>query len=144
MLWELEKPSGAKSVSESDVKSLNLAAGLSELMYNRIPHEDPLYEGASKGFVGVAVDVIARLVRSEPGFLPLLEQLGLADLGSITGSPEVEDAIAAVESVSNPRRKFGRHLTAEENTAIEERALLVTRKHFEDELGYKNEDVGAR
>jgi hypothetical protein len=48
---------GAKSVSESDVKSLNLAAGLSELMYNRIPHEDPLYEGASKGFVGVAAAV---------------------------------------------------------------------------------------
>jgi hypothetical protein len=29
------------------------------------------------------------------------------------GSPEVSDAIAAVESVSNPRRKFGRRLTAD-------------------------------
>jgi hypothetical protein len=61
-----------------------------------------------------------------------------------SGSPEVSDAIAAVESVSNPRRKFGRpHFTAEENTAIEERAVLVTREHFENELGYKTEDVGA-
>jgi hypothetical protein len=143
-LWELAKPSGATSVSESDVKSLNLAAGLSEMMYNRIPDDTP-YEGGSKGVVGVAVDVIARLVGNERGFLPLLEQLGLADVGSITDageSPAVEDAIAAVEAVSNPRRKFGRRLTAEENAAIEERAVVVTREHFEDELGYATEDVG--
>lgn len=59
------------------------------------------------------------------------------------GSPEVGDAIAAVESVSNPRRKFGRRFTAEENAAIEARAVLVTRQHFENELGYKTEDVGT-
>jgi len=58
------------------------------------------------------------------------------------GSPEVSDAIAAVESVSNPRRKFGRRFTAAENAAIEERALLVTREHFENELGYSTKDVG--
>lgn len=147
ILWELEKPSG-QSVSESEVKSLNLAAGLSELMYKRISDDHTLYEGGSKGFVGVAVDVIARRVgSSEPGLYPLLEQLGLADLGSITGvgdSAEVADAMAAVESVSNPRRKFGRRFTAEENAAIEERAVHVTREHFEDELGYATEDVGKR
>jgi hypothetical protein len=60
-----------------------------------------------------------------------------------SGSPEVSDAIAAVESVSNPRRKFGRRFTAVENAAIEERAVLVTREHFENELGYETEDVGA-
>jgi hypothetical protein len=65
MVWELEKPSGAESVSESDVKSLNLAAGLSELMHNRIPHEDASDEGPFKGFVGAAVDVITTLVGSE-------------------------------------------------------------------------------
>jgi hypothetical protein len=43
-------------------------------------------------------------------------------------SPAVSDAIAAVESVSNPRRKSGRRLSAVENAAIEERAVLVTRE----------------
>ncbi|MGO9286203.1 MAG: protein NO VEIN domain-containing protein [Mycobacterium sp.] len=66
----------------------------------------------------------------------------LAGIGR-NGSPEVRDAIAAVESVSNPRRKFGRRFTAAENAAIAERAVLVTRQHFEDELGYETEDVGA-
>lgn len=146
MLWELEKPSGATSVSESDVKSLNLAAGLSTLMYERISDDHTLYEGGSKGFVGVAVDVIARRVgSSEPGLYPLLGQLGLEDLGSVTRvgqSPTVEDAIAAIEEVSNPRRKFGRRFSAAENTAIEERAVQVTREHFEKNLGYVTEDVG--
>ncbi len=59
-----------------------------------------------------------------------------------SGSPEVSDAIAAVEWVSNPRRKFGRRFSAAENAAIEERAVLVTREHFENELGYQTEDVG--
>jgi hypothetical protein len=34
-------------------------------------------------------------------------------------------------------------LTAEENAVIEERAVHVTREHFEDELGYETEDVGT-
>jgi hypothetical protein len=139
-LWELEKPSGATSVTESDVKSLNLAGGLSTSVYNRVAQKD-----SYKGFVGAMIDVIAALVGNEPGLLPLLEQLGLADLGSIISvgeSPEVADAIAAVQSVSNPRRKFGRRFTAAENAAIAERAVLVTREHFEDELGYTTEDVG--
>ena len=54
----------------------------------------------------------------------------------------MSDAIAAVESVSNPRRKFGRRFTAAENAAIEEGAVLVTREHFENELGYSTKDVG--
>lgn len=99
MLWELDKPSGATSVSESDVKSLNLAAGLSELMYNRIRRDDALYEGGSKGFVGVAVDVIAALVTSEPGFLPLWDQLGLADLGFTNAGEAAEVTAVAVDQV---------------------------------------------
>ena len=67
----------------------------------------------------------------------------LAGIGR-SGSPAMSDAIAAVESVSNPRRKFGRRFSAAENAAIEERAVLVTREHFESELGYETEDVGAR
>jgi len=86
-------------------------------------------------------------VRIPDEWVDQLEELWsnhLAALGR-NGSPEVSDAIAAVESVSNPRRKFlRRRLTAEENAAIEERAVVVTRKHFEDELGYKTEDVGKR
>ena len=39
--------------------------------------------------------------------------------------------------MSNLRRKFGRRFTAVENAAIEERAVLVTREHFENELGYE-------
>jgi hypothetical protein len=66
---------------------------------------------------------------------------------SITGvgeSPAVADAIAAVESVSNPRRKVGRRFTAAENAVIEERAVVVTKEYFENELGYETEDVGAK
>jgi Domain of unknown function (DUF3883) len=74
-----------------------------------------------------------------------LEEMWSNHLAGIdqNGSPAVSDAIAAVESVSNPRRKFGRRFTAVENAAIEERAVLVTREHFENELGYETEDVGA-
>jgi hypothetical protein len=140
-LWELEKPSGATLVTESDAKSLNLAGGLSTWAYERVAQKD-----SYKGFVGAMIDVIVAQDRNEPDLLPLVEQLGLGDLGSITSpgeNPEVADAIAAVESVSNPRRKFGRRFTAAENAAIEERAVLVTCEHYADELGYKTEDVGA-
>ncbi|QUR68158.1 protein NO VEIN domain-containing protein [Mycobacterium spongiae] len=145
LLWELEKPAGAQPVSESHVKSLNLAAGLSKSVYDRISDEDTWPERARKAFVAAAVDVVANLTGSEPGFLPLLQQLGLADLGSTTDvgrSPEVADAIAAVESVSNPRRMFGTRLTAAQKTAIEERAVQVTRDCLEDEFGYSTKDVG--
>jgi hypothetical protein len=57
-------------------------------------------------------------------------------------SPQVADAVAAVEELSNPRRNFGRRFTAAENKAIEERAVHVTRDHFEKKLGYVTEDVG--
>jgi hypothetical protein len=57
-------------------------------------------------------------------------------------SPEVADAIAAVESVANPRRKFGMRFSAAEIKAIEDRAVQVTREHFEKQLCYATEDVG--
>jgi hypothetical protein len=60
-----------------------------------------------------------------------------------SGSLPVENPIAnSVESAINPRRKFGRRFTAEENAAIEERAVFVTRERFE-EKGYETKDVGA-
>lgn len=57
--------------------------------------------------------------------------------------PEMQDeAIAAVESVSNPRRTFGSNLTADETKAVEQRAVQVTRDHFHA-LGYDTQDVGS-
>ena len=137
-LWDLDVPAGTIAVTESDVKNLNLAGGLSGGMDSSLR--------TIQGFGGAAVDVITARIGNEPGYLPLLQRLGLADLGTITGQgsfAEVSDAIAAVESVSNPRRRFGRRFTAAENAAIEERAVLVTREHFENELGYETEDVGT-
>ena len=129
-LWELDKPSGATSVSESDVKSLNLAAGLSELMYNRIRRDDALYEGGSKGFVGVAVDVIAVLVTSEPGFLPLRKQLGLADLGSIAGAGEAAEVSAvAVDQVPLAAMNIERtEVERSVSTAVTQNEAQLTRR----------------
>jgi Domain of unknown function (DUF3883) len=140
-LWELEKPSGATSVTESDVKSLNLAAGLSDDMYRYV-----VGDGETIGFVDAAVDLFTTLMGSEPVYVPLLNELGFANRGTISGvvgSPDAVDAIAALEAVNNPRRKFAKRLSAAENKAIEERAVLqVTREHFEKKLGYATEDVG--
>jgi hypothetical protein len=40
--------------------------------------------------------------------------------------------------------KFGRRFSAAENAPIEERAVLVTREHFEDELGYDIDPTSPR
>jgi Domain of unknown function (DUF3883) len=74
-----------------------------------------------------------------------MNELGFANRGTISGvvgSPDAVDAIAALEAVNNPRRKFAKRLSAAENKAIEERAVQVTREHFEKKLGYATEDVG--
>lgn len=140
-LWDLEVPAGETVVNESDVKRLNIAGGLVEGTYRR------LRGTRTQGFAGAAVDVIGHIIGNEAGFVPLLQQLGLDDVGTYmpqNSSPEVADAIDAVESVIHPRRKFGgARFTAAENKAIEERAVRVTRDHFEKELGYATEDVGA-
>ena len=138
-VWELVKPGVQGTVTDADVKRLNILGGLSEQVYWHAAEDD--------AFASAAVDVIARLIGREPAFTPLLQQLGLseAQLGmSAQSSPEVAEAIAAVESVSHPRRKFGgQRFTAAENKAVEERAVQVTRDHFEKELGFATEDVGA-
>jgi hypothetical protein len=62
---------------------------------------------------------------------------------AVGDSSEVTDAFTAVEELTSPRRNLGRRrLTAAENRAIEERAVQVTREHFETRLGYATEDVG--
>ena len=72
------------------------------------------------------------------GFRPTSELLV-----TVLCSPDVSDAIAAVEQVSEPRRKFSRRWSAAENKAIEEQAVRVARQHFESELAYQTVDVGA-
>jgi hypothetical protein len=70
--WELQMPSGTASttVTYADVNSLNLPGGLSASIYARVTDDD--------AFAGAAVDVISRIIGSEPGYQPLLERLGLA------------------------------------------------------------------
>ena len=140
-LWELVNPGLSGPVTDADVKRLNIVGGLSEEMYWRADDEN------DAAFVPAAVDVIAQLIGAESGFAPLLQRLGLPEPRSharVQSSPEVTEAIAAVESISHPRRTFGgQRFTAAEIKAIEERAVQLTREHFENELGYATEDVGA-
>ncbi len=150
-LWDVEVPEGVTVGSESDIKRLDIAGGLSSNVYASA-------RGASGGFSKLlaAVDVIERLIGSEPAFYPTLRTLRLPGVGRTYAvpdengsirlrnpSPEVEDALAAVMEVANPRRKFAKRLSAAENKAIEERAVQVTREHFEHQLGYSTKDVGA-
>lgn len=141
-IWELELPPDNEAVTESAVKRFNLSAGLSLKMYEYVTHEVE-----RQRFVDATIDVLARLNGDEPGFLPLLEQLGLVNrdphISNTSGAHEVSDAIAAVEELTHPRRRFGRRFTSAENKAIEDRAVRVTRDHFENELGYSTSDVGA-
>jgi hypothetical protein len=140
--WELRKPDDLRGVvTDRDVKKLNLVGGLSREVHLRASSDD--------AFVAAAVEVIAGLIGPEPALTKFLDDVGLPQF--INGgtrpttekSPEVADAIDAVESVINPRRRFGgQRLTAAENKVIEERAVLVTRQHFE-KLGYTTKDVGA-
>jgi len=57
-------------------------------------------------------------------------------------SPEIADALDAIEEVGNPRKGFGRRLSAAENKAIEERAVEVVCTALQ-KLEYVTEDVGA-
>ena len=62
--------SGATGLTDADVRRLDLVAGLSEAVYPKTVEDT--------GFVKAAVDVIGRIIGDEPGYLPLLEYLGLA------------------------------------------------------------------
>lgn len=140
-LWESEA-SGLPTVTDADVKRLNLAGGL------------PSWFGYSartdSRYVQAVVEVFARFIGDEPAFPALLEKLGLDQpveelplLDSDDVAPEVADVVSAVEQFVNPRRKFGRRFSAAENKAIEEQAVKVVRKHYEEVLGYATKDVGA-
>jgi hypothetical protein len=70
---------------------------------------------------------------------------GLGDEGLYVpgNSPEVADSIAALDAISRPRKRRRRpRLTYAENKAIEQRAVEVTRAHF-DGLHYETTDVGS-
>lgn len=140
-LWELVNPGLGGPITDVDVKRLNIVGGLSEEMYWRADDEN------DAALVQAAIDLIAQLIGTEPAFAPLVRSLGLPTArrdAAEENSPEVTEAIAAVESVSHPRRTFGgQRFTAAEIKAIEERAVQLTREHFENELGYTTEDVGA-
>jgi hypothetical protein len=156
-LWDLEVPIGVTLNSESDIKRLDIAGGLSDRFSEPSNYEWPIDDIKS-----AAVDLVDRLIGDHPAFVPLLKKLNLPGVGRTyavpdgTGriplrrgdsddeamSPEVADAVAAVDEAIEPRRKFGRRLTAEQNRAIEQRAVAVVRQHFEDDLGYETEDVG--
>jgi len=140
-LWESEA-SGLPTVTDADVKRLNLAGGL------------PSWFGYSartdSRYVQAVVEVFARFIGDEPAFPALLEKLGLdqpveelTPLDSDDFAPEVADVVSAVEELTHPRRKFGRRFSAAENKAIEEQAVRVVRKHYKEVLGYETKDVGA-
>jgi len=132
-VWETDRQ-GASTVTDSDVKRLNMVGGLLLGPYQTAQK--------TSGLVDVAAEVVGRFIGDEPAFPSLLEKLGISGIPEREVFPEVADAIDAVEAIANPRRRFGRRLSAAENKAIEERAIRVVREHFEQVLGYATEDVG--
>ena len=59
-------------------------------------------------------------------------------------TPEVQDALAAIDEISRPRKtRPQQRLTAAENKAIEQHAVSLVRQYFEDQLHYATTDVGA-
>jgi hypothetical protein len=139
-LWDADRQLLRKPLTDADVKRLNIVGGLSQEEYGR----DNLDR-----FLPVAVEVIGKLIGDEPAYRNLLGKLGLtgADRRASAGSPFVEglsdEAADAVEAAVNPRRKFGRRLSAAENKAIEEHAVKRVREHLETVRGYKTDDVGS-
>jgi hypothetical protein len=61
-------------------------------------------------------------------------------------SPEIADIEQAVFAIADPQRKRkGPRLTGAERRVIEQRAVVVTREHFESALmGYTTKDVGDK
>jgi hypothetical protein len=139
-LWDVDQQ-GLDSLTDSDVKRLNIVGGLSEYQYS-------LAQGPR--YVAAAVEVLGRFIGSEPAFPELLTKLGLnevierAEEGSPGRSADVfpDEAAEAVEAAINPRGKFGRSHNAAENTAIEEHAVRVVCEDLEKRQGYTTEDVG--
>jgi hypothetical protein len=83
----------------------------------------------------------ADLVTSAP-WLGRIYELGDEGLYVPGNSPEVADGVSVIDAISTPRRQGKRlRLSAAENKAIEQRAVEVTRAHFE-KLGFVTQDVG--
>ena len=133
-----------RSPSAADIRSFNLSGGLSAEFHRDLGSPYTPVQGDQ--FVEALVDFIPTRLGDEPGYLPLIEKLGLTDrmseIAKPNDAPEVIDALAAVEELSSPRRKFGRSFTPAENRAIEQCAVAIVREHFEGE-GYETKDVGA-
>lgn len=136
--WELnrsEYPLKDVTATESEVKRLDLVEGLS-------PHAYEMAQNTPR-FMENAIEVIARFIGDEPAFPWLLERFGVESVSLADQTPEVVDAIAALDEIANPRGKCGRRFSAAENKAIEEQAVRVVRKHLKEVLGYETKDVGA-
>lgn len=137
--WQSSRTMDA--VTDTDVKRENLLGGLTQSAFWKASQDDQ--------FVDAAVEVIAQAIGTERGLKPLLKKLGLTRRAPNArpqeeGLPEgVDDVVAAIESVANPRQIPHRRFSAVENKVIEERAVRVARDHFEQDLGYATEDVGA-
>lgn len=145
-LWELDLPEGLASVSEAQVKQLDISGGLTE----GFEHFVRGWQMRDAG-LRATVEVISVLIGNNPDYAPLLHELGLPETDIVpvlqpreaASSPEMTEAVAAVERVANPRRKTGRSiLTRAESVAIEDRAVELTREYLEQHYGYATEDVG--
>lgn len=136
-LWELVGH-GLEKVTDVEVRRFDIVGGLTAEMYEASDDD---------AFVGAAVDVVAMAIAEERALPELLKMLGLDKSqreSAAVASPDFADVVDAIEEVTSPRRGgFGRHRSAAERKAIEECAVLVVRDHFENELGYRTEDVGT-
>jgi nucleoid DNA-binding protein len=67
-----------------------------------------------------------------------------AHVGRSPDSPEVQDALAAIDEIARPRRTIPQQsLTTAQNKVIEQHAVNLVRKYFEDQLHFTTADVGT-
>jgi hypothetical protein len=115
---------------------------------NRVSELGTLYQLGNVISVEYPIDDVpsdaqieADLATSAP-WLRKIYDLGDEGLYVPGNSPEVADGVTAIETINTPRRRQKRlRLSAAENKAIEQRAVEVTRTHFE-KLGFITKDVG--
>jgi predicted HNH restriction endonuclease len=81
--WESDLPEERAGMTYNDIPTLNPLAGLASDRYDRIA-EDEKYAAA-------ALDVIFHLIGAEPGYKPMLERLGMAEL--LTATPRSSKAL---------------------------------------------------
>jgi 5-methylcytosine-specific restriction protein A len=77
--WDAQIPSNATQVTDADVRSLDLVAGLSQGIYSRLRDD--------QAFAHEAVEVIGTMIGHEPAFPPLINRLNFGDLGVTVEPP---------------------------------------------------------